>query len=178
MVMPYVFYYLSILVLRTPSDAHAQCSVFRVLRRFEWTFNLRIASPLCWSLNPLSSSDTNFFISDTVDRFCRFYNNNRIFFITAELAQVTVSSPGADGLRSSRIRCMGHKISVRGKREEHAREQILRVLPSRIGYCFSQIGKSWGFFLLETTLRETSTRVKMPPQLNSTLLWTWRDLIL
>lgn len=128
MLMSYKFYYFSILVLWTPSDAH---SVFRVLRRFEWTFNLRIASPLCWSLNPLSSSDTNFFISDTVDRFCRFYNNNRIFSITAELAQVTVSSPSADSLRSSCIRCMGHEISVRGKRGGHAREQILRVLPSR-----------------------------------------------
>ena len=161
MVMSYIFYYLSILVLRTPCDA--QCSVFRVLRMFEWTFNLRITSPLCWSLNPLSSSDTNFFISDTDDRFCRFYKNNRIFFITAELAQVTVSSPSADGLRSSRIRCMGHKISVRGKRGGHAREQILRVLPSRIGYCFSQIGKSRGFFELKTTLKETSTGTKTPP---------------
>lgn len=135
----------------------AQCSVFRVLRRFEWTFNLRITSPLCWSLNPLSSSDTNFFISDTDDRFCRFYNNNRIFSITAELAQVTVISPSADGLRSSRIRCMGHEISVRGKRGGHAREQILRVLPSR------RLENSWGCFLLETTLRETSTGMKTPP---------------
>lgn len=127
--------------------------MFRVLRKFEWTFNLRITSPLCWSLNPLSSSDTNFFISDTVDRFCRFCNNNRIFFITAELAQVTVSSPSADGLRSSRIRCMGHKISVRGKKGGHAREQILRVLPSRIGYCFSQIGKSRGFFWTKNNIK-------------------------
>lgn len=168
MLMSYIFYYFTILVLRRDTFWRPVLSV-PCTKEIWVNIHLRITSPLCWSLNPLSSSDTNFFISDTDDRFCRFYNNNRIFSITAELAQVTVISPSADGLRSSRIRCMGHEISVRGKRGGHAREQILRVLPSRIGYCFSQIGKSWGCFLLETTLRETSTGMKTPPSADPAL---------